>query len=474
MNHSGFLRDIRQGGMRLGGPDRAEDMMFGKCCRRGLAILPALALGFAGSPAAAQGDVRALTQAYNQSGQELFRTLAAEPGNIVLSPLSIGTAMAMVLAGARGETEAEMRQVLRHKLSGKAIDEANAQALAALLAAGAPFCPEGFKPNARLCEAPAPADKDAPCPHDANRDGALCVADARDPKGRLRIANALMLVNPSATVADAFRDTIRTRYGAEIFPGADLATVNNWVKDKTEGKIPRIIERLNPQDSHVLLNAIYFNAPWAHAFARTATRDREFHLTATNKAEVPTMSQSATFAIEKGDGYRAIRLPYARDGLSMIVVRPDAIDGIDKVIAAVDGMKLGALMQALRKTPKRTVVLSLPKFKFEFAAEMIPPFKALGMSKVFDPAQSDLSGLTGLPRGKAQSTIDQIAHRAVIEVAEEGTEAAAATAVVVTTRTMAPGRQPERFAVDRPFMFVIADDKTGTVLFAGRVSDPRK
>src|SRR5690606_38295828 len=106
-------------------PDRAEDMMFGKCCRRGLAMLPALALGFAGSPAAAQGDVRALTQAYNQSGQELFRTLAAEPGNIVLSPLSIGTAMAMVLAGARGETEAEMRQVLRHKLSGKAIDEAN-------------------------------------------------------------------------------------------------------------------------------------------------------------------------------------------------------------------------------------------------------------------------------------------------------------------------------------------------------------
>jgi serpin B len=392
----------------------------------------ALALGLTAWPAASQADMRALTQAYNQSGQELFRALAAAPGNVVLSPMSIGTAMAMVLAGARGETETEMRQVLRHTLSGKAIDEANAQALAALLAVG-----------------------------------------ARDPKAVLRIANALMLVNSAATVANDYRDRIRTHYGAEIFPGADLATVNNWVKDKTEGKIPTILDRLNPQDSHVLLNAVYFNAPWAQAFAKSATRDREFHLSATDKVEVPTMLQNAAFAIEKGDGFQAIRLPYTRDGLSMIVLRPDDIDGVNKVIADLDQTKLDALMDGLRKAPKRPVVLSLPKFKFAFAADLIPPFKALGMSKVFDPAQSDLSGLTGLPRDKAQSSIDQIAHRAVIEVAEEGTEAAAATAVVITTRTMAPGHQPERFEVDRPFMFLIADDKTGAILFAGRVSDPR-
>jgi serpin B len=409
-------------------------MMIGGSLRRWTVTLSAsaLALGLAAWPAASQADMRALTQAYNQSGQELFRALAAAPGNVVLSPMSIGTAMAMVLAGARGETETEMRQVLRHTLSGKAIDEANAQALAALLA-----------------------------------------ADGRDPKAVLRIANALMLVNPAATVANDYRDRIRTHYGAEIFPGADLATVNNWVKDKTEGKIPTILDRLNPQDSHVLLNAVYFNAPWAQAFAKNATRDREFHLSATDKVEVPTMLQNAAFAIEKGDGFQAIRLPYTRDGLSMIVLRPDDIDGVNKVIADLDQTKLDALMDGLRKAPKRPVVLSLPKFKFAFAADLIPPFKALGMSKVFGPAQSDLSGLTGLPRDKAQSSIDQIAHRAVIEVAEEGTEAAAATAVVITTRTMAPGHQPERFEVDRPFMFLIADDKTGAILFAGRVSDPR-
>ncbi len=448
--------------------------MTGGRCRRWIGMLPALALGLAAIPAGAQGDIRALTQAYNRSGQDLFRALAATPGNVVLSPTSIGTAMAMVLAGARGETEAEMREVLRHTLSGQSIDAANAQVLAALLGSGAPSCPDGFKLSGPLCQAPAPKGKDAPCPHGASRNAGLCVIDAKAPRATLRIANALMLVNPSATVADSFRDTIRTKYNAEIFPGADLATVNNWVKEKTEGKIPTILDKLSPNDSHVLLNAIYFNAPWAHAFAKNATREREFHLTAGETVEVPTMVQSAAFAIEKGEGFQAIRLPYAQDGLSMIVLRPDEIDGLDKVIADFNEAKLDALMQALRAAQARPVTLSLPKFKFEFSAALIPPFKALGMSKVFDPAQSDLSGMTGLPRDKAQSTIDQIAHRAVIEVAEEGTEAAAATAVVVTTRAMAPSQQQERFTVDRPFMFMIADDKTGAILFLGRVSDPRK
>lgn len=460
-------------------------MSTGPCVRR-IVTVSAIALGLAAAqgndarvlivPAlAAPQDIRPLTQAYNLSGQDLLQALAAAPGNLVVSPYSIGTAMAMVLAGARGETAEEMRKVLRHTLSSQTIDAANASALAALLAqSGSDLsCPEGFKLNGRLCEAPAPGDKDAPCPHDANRDGGLCVADAQTKAMTLRIANALMLVNPSATIADDYRDTIRTHYGAEIFKDANLATVNAWVKDKTEGKIPTIIERLNPQDSHVLLNAVYFKAPWAQAFAKHATREREFHLTASDKVEVPTMTLSAPFAIEKGDGFQAIRLPYAADGLSMIVIRPDAIDAIDKVIAGLDGTKLGALTEVLRQAPKRPVILTLPRFKFESSADLIPPFKALGMSKVFDPAQSDLSGMTGLPREKAQSTIDQIAHRAVIEVAEEGTEAAGATAVVVTTRAMAPGQQ-QRFEVDRPFMFLIADDRTGAILFAGRVSDPRK
>jgi serpin B len=222
----------------------------------------------------------------------------------------------------------------------------------------------------------------------------------------------------------------------------------------------------------VLLNAVYFNAPWAHAFVKNGTRDREFHLTATENVDVPTMFQQGEFAAVKADGYSAIRLPYGGGGLSMIVVRPDEIDGLDAIIKSFDGEKLDALIAQLGKTPKKTVSLSMPRFKTEFRAELIEPFKSLGMSKVFDPAQSDLSGLTGRPRAEGPSSIDQIVHRAVIDVAEAGTEAAAATAVVVTTRTMRPD-DSDRFQVDRPFMFLIADDKTGAILFAGRIADPR-
>ncbi len=124
-------------------------------------------------------------------------------------------------------------------------------------------------------------------------------------------------------------------YNAEIFRGANLEVVNSWVNNKTEGKIEKILDKLNPNDSHVLLNAVYFNAPWAQAFAKNGTRDREFHLTATETVDVPTMFQQREFAVVKADGYSAIRLPYGAGGLSMIVVRPDEIDGLDAVITVV-------------------------------------------------------------------------------------------------------------------------------------------
>lgn len=392
------------------------------------------------SGAAEQGKGRSLTEAYNMSGQELFRTFAGQPGNIVFSPYSIGTAMAMVLSGARGETQTEMHKLLRHPLPIAQIDAANAQALEGLAAYNA-------KTEAKTDAKPAPT-------------------------ATLRIANALMLVNAAATVAPVFEETIRTQYGSEIFKGATLDTVNTWVKDKTESKIDKILERLNPNDSHVLLNAVYFKAPWASAFSPSATRDRPFTLADGEAVAVPTMTQQHEFAIAKGEGYAAIRLPYAVDGLSMTIVRPDEPGGLDKLIAAQDGAKTENLLQSVRDAKKRVVALSMPRFKFEFKADLIAPFKSFGMSKVFDPAQSDLSGLTGRPRAEAQSTIDQIVHRAVIEVAEEGTEAAAATSVVVTTRAMRPD-DVERFQIDRPFLFMITDDKTGAILFEGRVSDPR-
>lgn len=415
-----------------------------------------------------------LIKAYNQSGLDLFKTFAEKPGNIVFSPYSIGSAMAMVLSGARGETQADMHKALRHSLPADQIDEANAKVLASLLggAEAAAKCPDGFKLNGKQCEAPAPKEADAECPNAAARKDVLCVIEADIASARLKIANALMLINAQAAVEAAYEDSIKKNYNAEIFRGANLNVINSWVANKTEGKIDKILDKLNPNDSHVLLNAVYFNAPWAQAFSKNGTRDREFNLTGDEKVDLPTMYQQAEFATVKADGYSAIRLPYNANGLSMIVVRPDEIAGLDAVIKSLDADKVEALITQLAKAPKKQVTLSMPRFKTEYRADLIEPFKSLGMSKVFDPAQSDLSGMTGKPRDEQQSSIDQIVHRAVIDVAEAGTEAAAATAVVVTTRTMRPD-DSERFTIDRPFLFLIADDKTGAILFEGRISDPR-
>ena len=441
-----------------------------------LSVLPHAHLSQAQAQKPDQDQVRPLTKAYNTSGLDLFQTLAVEPGNIVLSPYSIGTAMAMVLSGARGETQTEMAAALRHAPATGGIDAANASALAVLSAYDKPSaatCPGGFTLTDKLCAAAAP--KDGECSNGARRDGEQCVAAPNMPASAatLRIANALMLVNASATVVPAFEQTIRTQYGSEIFTKADLDAVNGWVKEKTDGKIDRILERLGPNDSHVLLNAVYFKAPWEQAFTKTATRDRDFKLTAADTVSVPTMFQQSEFAIAKGEGFSSIRLPYSVNGLSMIVLRPDDVDGLDALIAKMDGKQIADVIEQTRKAKKRMASLSMPRFKTEFRADLIPPFKSAGMTKVFDPAQSDLSGLTGVSSQGAKPTIDQIVHRAVIEVAEEGTEAAAATAVVITTRTMSAGG-PEQFQIDRPFMFLIAEDKTGAILFEGRIADPRK
>ena len=437
----------------------------------------ALAPPLTAIPAAAAENP--LVRAYNQSGLELLKIFADKPGNIVLSPYSIGSALAMTASGARGDTPVEMLKVLRHSLAANEIDPANAKVLASLLAqaeAGGK-CPDGFKLEGKQCEAPAPKESDAECPNGAARKDALCVIDADAGAAKLRIANALMLVNAQATITPEYEETVRKYYNAELFRGANLEVVNSWVKNKTEGKIEKILEQLDPQASHVILNAIYFNAPWAHAFAKNGTRDREFNLTADEKVDVPTMFQqsefaTAKFSTDKGEGYSSIRLPYNADGLSMIVVRPDEINGLDAVIQSLDAEKAQALVEGLGKAQKKMVSLAMPRFKTEYRADLIEPYKSLGMTKVFDPAQSDLSGITGKPRTEQPSSVDQIVHRAVIDVAEAGTEAAAATAVVVTTRTMRPD-DSERFTIDRPFLFLITDDKTGAILFAGRIADPR-
>jgi serpin B len=401
----------------------------------GLFVLdPLRMMGFVAvtSSAVADDRVGVLVEAYNASGQQLFAGLTAAPGNVVLSPYSIGTAMAMTLAGARGETAAEMSRVLMHRLKQGDIDEANRSVLAAL--------------------------------------------NANDRSAKLLTANALVRTNRGDAVSVDYADLLHTKYAAELFQDAGLDDINNWVKRKTEGRIDRMLDQLASDSAAVILNAIYFNARWASVFEKKDTRDEAFNIAPSRRVQVPTMTKTDEFARVAGKGYRAIRLPYEDRALGMVIVLPDRIDDLPAVENALDWKELTRLFASIRSAQARkSVALWLPRFNIAFKANLVTAFKQIGLSKAFSEG-SDFGGISAPPPSRAPMRIGQIVHRAVIEVAEKGTEAAAATAVEVRSLAVRPRAGPavpEPFRVDRPFLFYVVDDTTGLILFQGRINDPR-
>jgi len=398
-----------------------RDWLIGALWALGIATI-------AGSVRAAPNDPAAapLVAAYNGCGQQLVRAFAEKAGNIVLSPYSIGTAMTMALAGARGKNEAEMANVLGLDLSQAQINDANAAVLASLNSAPS----ESFK---------------------------------------LSVANAVMLTKKSSAISESYVALLRDKYAAEVFRGASLATVNGWVKDKTNGKIDSILDRLDPQTALILLDAIYFKAHWLTAFDAKATHDETFHLL-NGEAKVPMMHLRDSVPLAARPGYRAIRLPYKSSRMGMVIVLPDA--NLADVTQRLDSAEMQTLLAALRQPPQ-LVAVSLPRFHASFEASLVEPFVAMGMHSPFRAQTADFSGMTGKPPSEVALAIDQIMHRAVIDVAEAGTEAAAATATTIVATAARP--QPaETFQVDRPFLFAIVDDETGAILFEGRIVDPRQ
>jgi leukocyte elastase inhibitor len=434
------------------------------------AVVGLLAAGLMPSAGVAQEGTRALTDAYNASGQDLFRSFAAAPGNIVFSPYSIGTAMAMVLAGARGDTEREMAGVLRHRQARQEIADANARALAVLngydQSNALPLCPWDMHLAGGRCEMPRAVDER--CPPRAGSDEAFCFAIPQPlPSAKVAVANALMLTRKDAPVSADYVALLKAKFAAELFQGASLAEINGFVASRTEGKIERILDQLDDSVAAVLLNAIYFKTAWASTFSKQETRDEPFSLMASQPVSVPMMHKRANVPLVTRAGYRAVRLPYVIGAIGMVVVLPDVVDGLVAIGASLD---VSALVAALNASEPKAVSLALPRFKLSFKADLVPPLRAAGMTLAFDPMRADFSGMIG-PAGRGRFAIGQIAHRAVIEVQEEGTEAAAATAAMMAL-TSAPSNQAT-FRVDRPFLYYVVDDATGAILFQGRVVDPR-
>ena len=441
-------------------------------CRLGCAFA-ALLLTQAPAARAEEAPARALTAAYDASAHDLFTTFVATPGNIVFSPYSIGTAMAMVLSGARGETASEMARVLRHSLSREAIDTANASVLATLngydRSAEPVTCPApGMRFNGTECEAPLSAN--GVCVGGYRRDN-RCVAPGRKPpSAALKAANALMLLKPKGDmISSAYAGLLEQDYRAQVFRGADLDEINRWVARQTEGKIDKILDAIDPDAPAVILNAVYFKAAWRTPFIARATSDEDFRLNASTKVKVPTMHRLGSYQVLSRAGYRAIRLPYSVEALSMVVVLPNEVAGTDKLARDLDAPALAGLFRDL--TESQTVSLALPRFKASFKAKLGGLFQHAGMRRAFDLRLADFSGMTARPASEAPLAINDIVHRAVIDVTEEGTEAAAATAITMMTSSMPAHVEP--FVVDRPFLFYIADEATGAILFQGRISDPR-
>ena len=264
------------------------------------AVATMLAAALMPSAALAQDGMRALTDAYNASGQDLFRSFAAEsgnkPGNIVFSPYSIGTAMAMVLAGARGDTEREMTAALRHSRARAEIADSNTRVLATLngydRSRAAPLCPEGMRLVGERCE--MERSTDARCPPRARSDEGFCFAVPQPlPSAKVAVANALMITRKDAPVESDYIALIKDKFAAELFQDAGLAEVNGFVAAKTEGKIEQILDQLDDNAAAVLLNAVYFKAAWASTFSRHDTHDEPFNLSASQRVSVPMMHKRA-------------------------------------------------------------------------------------------------------------------------------------------------------------------------------------
>jgi serine protease inhibitor len=377
----------------------------------------------------------AMIAGYNALGLRLFRALAQSDSNsdrnIVMSPLSIGVTLAMGLAGAAGETADQMARTLGF---------------------------DGARPDLFA----------------ANADLLRHYAESSAPEAaRVRLANALVLTQHGEAVARTYRELLAGSFAAEIFAG-DVARINQWVAQRTEGKIERALDSLPQDDIAVLVNAIYFKAPWAKPFNPAATFTAGFlrgydHDFEKIKIDVQMMKDgSGDYVTAGGPGYRAARLPYKTASLGMIVVLPDEESDPQTALKSLDTAELARLRAALARAEPSHTTLMLPRFRARTLSSLRPALEQAGMALAFDWKRADFSRMTERPRAEIPVAVTDVVHCAMIDVAEEGTEAAAAT-----LQYFHIGGAPPSFIVDRPFLFFVVDETTGAILFQGKIVDPR-
>jgi len=387
------------------------------------------------APARAAEPVEQATAGVGRLAWDLVR--ASGSGNAIVSPVSVWEALAMTHAGAGGETAAEMARVLGMPDDRAAIASASAALRQAF-------------------------------------------ADAKGETIVLDVANRIW-VQKDKRLEAAFTSLLADSYGAAAgavdFSGATepaRAEINAWVSDHTAEKITELLKAgaITPLTRLVLTNAVYMKAPWETPFEKEATRPEPFTVSTSETAEVPFMRRSARLvAGEVGEGPGAAtvcEIPYAGGRLAMMVIVPQAIDGLAAVLGGLDGGSLsGWKATALRPRP---VHLALPRWTARKPLALNAALAAGGMKQAFEQGVADFSGMDGT----RDLFVSAVLHEGFVEVTEEGTEAAAATGVVVGVRSMPPApEEPLEVRADRPFAWAIVERGSGAILFAGVVADPR-
>ena len=368
---------------------------------------------------------------------DLYQVLAEDDEeNLFYSPYSIAMALAMTYAGAEGETEQQMADTLRITLAEPTVHAAFNALDRSITQRGAEVEEEigaGFE---------------------------------------LNVANAIWGQAGYPFRAE-YLDLLARHYGSGLrtldfrtSPEAAREAINEWVSQETEGKIEELISRggLSELTRLVLTNAIYFKATWKHPFTEELTEELPFTTLAGDDVTVPMMKQTVQIRYAEGETYQAIELPYVGSFMSMIVVMPDE-GGFEAFEGSLDAERMDGVIDTLEN---QDVALTMPKFEYDASYQMAETLSAMGMPDAFSPEEANFSGIDG----SMDLFIQKVIHKAYVSVDEEGTEAAAATGVTVGV-TSAPA-EPVQVTLDHPFVFVIRDIESGTILFVGRVLNPNR
>jgi len=402
-----------------------------------LLVMAAVSAAQAVDQQASQGDdasgVRQLAAGNNQFAVELYLEARDNAGddNVFFSPFSISAALGMTWAGASGETADEMARVLHFTLPAEAV----CRAFGSLT--------------------------------DRLSSGDVAGARRGEPF-TLAIANGLWVQDGFSLLRD-YVERVESSFDAAVrnldfigdAEGARTA-INQWVARKTAERIQNLLPQgVITSDTRVILtNAVYFKASWQNPFEESSTVDGSFHLQDGSSVTVPMMSQTEFFRYASAEGCSAIEMDYAGGTASMLILLPDG--SLEDLEAELDADLISAVRSGMTS---RNVALSMPKFEFTRSMSLNQMLMDMGMTTPFSTA-ADFSGFTGAP----DLFISAVIHKAFVKVDESGTEAAAATAVVMGIESMPP--TPVQMNIDRPFMFLIMDRQTGSILFMGRMTDP--